>query len=212
MNRKVEMAGSRGTAGERREDVLREAIDEFATYGYHGGSTRRIAAGISQPYVQRLYGTKTALFIAALDRVAEDILSAWRRQLRHAMEDMGADIPPAQRLDILRPAYETFFSDVVGLRLVLQAAAAAAEPEIARALKQNMKRMFAWVREATGASYEDVRTFWAQGMTLTMAASLGAADDVHEEEWPRAMLMMPNEPPAGTSPEAFRERMRQSGT
>jgi AcrR family transcriptional regulator len=209
-----EMTGSRGTAGERREDVLREAIDEFATYGYHGGSTRRIAdaAGISQPYVQRLYGTKTALFIAALDRVAEDILTAWRRQLRNAMENLGADIPSARRLDILRPAYGTFIDQVVGLRLVLQAAGAASDPDIAHALKTNMKRMFDWVRNETGATYEDVREFWAQGMTLTMAASIGAIADAGEEEWARAMLMLPNEPPADMPVEAFRERVRRSGT
>lgn len=185
---------SRATAGERREEVLREAIDEFATYGYHGGSTRRIAdaAGISQPYVQRLYGTKTALFIAALDRVADDILRAWQRQLQETIERRGGDITAAERLDALRPAYETFVHDVIGLRLVLQAAAAASEPEIAEALKANMARMFSWVREATGATYEAVREFWAQGMTLTMAASMGAIDDAGDQEWARAMLMMPN--------------------
>ena len=203
------MAGPRQTAGERREEVLRGAIDEFATYGYHGGSTRRIAdaAGISQPYVQRLYGTKTALFIAALDRVAEDILSAWRRQLHELRQARGDDPTPRDLLDALRPAYESFVDDVIGLRLVLQAAAAASEPEIARALKDNMGRMFSWVREETGASYEDVREFWAQGMTLTMAASIGAIDDAGDEEWARAMLMMPNTPPARTSVEEILERI-----
>lgn len=205
------MAGSRGTASERREDVLREAIDEFATYGFHGGSTRRIAAaaGISQPYVQRLYGTKTALFIAALDRVADDILSAWRQRL-HDLADRGSQIAPEDRLDALRPAYGSFIDDVSGLRLVLQAAAAASEPDIGRAIRANMKRMFDWVREATGASYEDVREFWAQGMTLTMAASLRAIDDAGDEEWARAMLMMPNQSPTHTSVETFLERVRES--
>ena len=190
------MAGARQTAGERREEVLREAITEFATYGYHGGSTRRIAdaAGISQPYVQRLYGTKSALFIAASGRVADDILLAWQRQLREFLADHGHDVTPEDRLEALRPAYGSFVDDVVGLRLVVQAAAASAEPEISRALKANMKRMFDWVREATGASFEDVQTFWAQGMSLTMAASLGAIADAGDEEWARAMLMMPNEP------------------
>lgn len=190
------MGEPRQTAGERREVVLREAITEFATYGYHGGSTRRIAdaAGISQPYVQRLYGTKTALFVAALDRVANDILKTWRNELDAYLHQTDRQATPEERLDVLRSAYQGFVLEVEGLRLVLQATAAAEVPEIRRHLAANMKRMFDWVREFSHASYEDVQMFWAQGMTLTMAASLGARQDANDEEWARAMLMMPNEP------------------
>ena len=44
---------------ERREEILDAALAEFATHGYHGASTEGIArgAGISQPYVFRLFGT-----------------------------------------------------------------------------------------------------------------------------------------------------------
>ncbi|MGB3330127.1 MAG: helix-turn-helix domain-containing protein, partial [Thermomicrobiales bacterium] len=66
----------RRTAEERREDVLEAALVEFATFGYHGGSTERIAAaaGISQPYVLRLFGSKKALFIATHARVCDRIM------------------------------------------------------------------------------------------------------------------------------------------
>jgi AcrR family transcriptional regulator len=48
------------TAAERREAVLDAAMAEFAAHGYEGSSTEEIArrAGIAQPYVFRLFGTK----------------------------------------------------------------------------------------------------------------------------------------------------------
>ena len=56
----------RKSAEERREAVLDAALVEFAEHGLHGGSTEAIAAkaGISQPYVFRLFGTKKELFTA----------------------------------------------------------------------------------------------------------------------------------------------------
>src|SRR3954469_17487960 len=62
--------GVRQTADERRESVLRAALPEFAAGGLTGTSTEAIArrAGISQPYLFRLYPTKKALFLAAVSR------------------------------------------------------------------------------------------------------------------------------------------------
>ena len=64
----TETQRTRRTAEERRVDVLDAALIEFATYGLHGASTVNIAerAGISQPYVLRLFGTKKALFLETL--------------------------------------------------------------------------------------------------------------------------------------------------
>ncbi|MGH3145143.1 MAG: TetR/AcrR family transcriptional regulator, partial [Rubrobacter sp.] len=52
---------------ERRETVLDAAVVEFAEKGLHGASTEGIAerAGISQPYVFKLFGTKKGLFLSA---------------------------------------------------------------------------------------------------------------------------------------------------
>ena len=186
--------GTRRTAGERREDVIQAAIVEFATYGLHGGSTERIAAaaGISQPYVLRLFGTKKALFIAALQRVCDDIVEAWGQALQAFRENTGETGTPEQRLEALREPYYRFVRDVVELRLVLQASAAAEDDDIRTHLKEGIDTMFTWVRGATGASYEAVREFWAYGMMLTVAASVKAAEDAEHAEWARAMLMLPN--------------------
>src|SRR5690348_3139188 len=63
-------ARSRMTAADRREAILEVAVSEFAIAGLHGTSTEAIAerAGISQPYLFRLFGTKKGLFLACVDR------------------------------------------------------------------------------------------------------------------------------------------------
>ena len=182
----------RKTAEERREEVVQAAIVEFATYGYYSGSTQRIAeqAGISQPYVLRLFSTKKALFIAAVDRVCSDIVAMWRGALDDYREDIRATGTAEGRLNALRGPYLTLVQSVVELRLVLQASAASEDEDIQKQLKEHMKYMFDWVRTASGAPYETVQAFWAQGMTLTVAASIGARADVKHSEWARAMMMM----------------------
>src|SRR5437867_4725479 len=62
--------GVRMSAGERRETVLEAAVVEFAIRGLAGTSTEDVArrAGISQPYLFRLFPTKKALFLALVER------------------------------------------------------------------------------------------------------------------------------------------------
>ena len=71
------MVPSRQTAEERRTAVLAAAITEFARSGYAGTSTETIAAraGISQPYLFRLFGTKKDLFVATYDLVGLRIIN-----------------------------------------------------------------------------------------------------------------------------------------
>src|ERR671932_68935 len=68
----------RKTADERRAEILEAARAEFADRGLDGASTDTIArrAGISQPYLFRLFGTKKELFVACDD---EDVCSVVRR-------------------------------------------------------------------------------------------------------------------------------------
>jgi AcrR family transcriptional regulator len=56
-------------------EVLDAAMAEFAAHRYEGSSTEEIArrAGISQPYVFRLFGTKKNLFKAAVKRCLSEL-------------------------------------------------------------------------------------------------------------------------------------------
>src|SRR6266487_4688564 len=64
------MTRQRMPAAERREMVLEAAVPEFAAHGLAGTSTEDVArrAGISQPYLFRLFPTKKALFLALVAR------------------------------------------------------------------------------------------------------------------------------------------------
>src|SRR6266540_2895658 len=71
----------RKSAEERREAVLDAAYVEFAEHGLDGASTETIAvqAGISQPYVFRLFGTKKQLFIAVVARCFRETLETFQQ-------------------------------------------------------------------------------------------------------------------------------------
>src|SRR5580658_10623697 len=68
-------------AAERRELVLDAAVVEFAVHGLEGTSTEDIArrAGISQPYLFRLFGTKKELFKATVSRCFRETLELFQR-------------------------------------------------------------------------------------------------------------------------------------
>ena len=67
------------SADERRELVLAAATRAFARSGYAGTSTDAVAkeAGVSQPYVVRIFGTKLDLFLEVFDRATDRIGAAF---------------------------------------------------------------------------------------------------------------------------------------
>src|ERR671930_868218 len=106
---------TRKTAEERRESVLEAALEEFAARGLDGASTEAIAAraGISQPYVFRLFGTKKELFKASVARCFRETLETFQRAAEgkrgeEALKAMGA-------------AYQELLADRNPLRSQMQA-------------------------------------------------------------------------------------------
>src|SRR5260221_11042094 len=85
------------SAAERKDDVLDAAMIEFAERGLEGTSTEDIArrAGISQPYLFRLFGTKKELYKASVSRCFRETLELFQRaaegqrgeQARHGTRD-----------------------------------------------------------------------------------------------------------------------------
>src|SRR3954470_11273797 len=72
---------TRLSAAERRDSILDAALVEFAARGYEGTSTEDGArrAGISQPYLFRLFGTKKELFKATSARCLRETLEMFQR-------------------------------------------------------------------------------------------------------------------------------------
>src|ERR1044071_1859804 len=90
----------RMSAEERREEIIAIAFRHFAEGGFDGTSTEAIAreAGISQPYLFRLFRTKRELFLACCDRADEQLLAVFR--------EAAAGAPsPDERLHHMGKAY-----------------------------------------------------------------------------------------------------------
>src|SRR5271165_735553 len=124
------MVSSRMTASERRTAVLAAAITEFARSGYAGTSTDAIAsrAGISQPYLFRLFGTKKELFIATYDLVSDRIIAAMTRA--------GTGLDGEEAMAAMGDAYGELMADPEMLQVELHGfAAAPGDPEIAAACR-----------------------------------------------------------------------------
>ena len=80
-------------AAERREMVLEAAMAEFAAHGLAGTSTEDVArrAGISQPYLFRLFPTKKALFLALVGRCFRRVRGHVHRGGRRPDRRRGVD-------------------------------------------------------------------------------------------------------------------------
>jgi AcrR family transcriptional regulator len=85
------------SADERRDAVVAAGMDEFAAHGLAGASVDAIAkrAGVSQPYVYQLFGTKKDLFLAVVRRGFERTRLAFEEALRRqrAGEFPACDLP-----------------------------------------------------------------------------------------------------------------------
>jgi AcrR family transcriptional regulator len=177
---------TRRTADERRTDVLEAALIEFSTYGLHGASTVDIAAraGISQPYVLRLFGTKKTLFLETVAMAGGLIRTTWERSLAA----MPADATPQERLTALGEAFQGITGQENLLRILLQAYSAAADDEVRDHCQRAMSGLFAWVQEATGVSASEAQVFFAQGMLIMVGTSIGAPERL-DQAWARAFML-----------------------
>ena len=186
------MVPMRQSAEVRRAAVLNAAIVEFARSGYAGTSTDAIAAraGISQPYLFRLFGTKKELFVATLGIVStriEDAFTAAADGLEgeEAMAAMGmAYLELLQDPDLLQVQLHGFV-------------AAAADPDIAAACQETFRRLWRLVETSARAEPEAIREFFAQGMLCSVIAAIDLrsvgeawAQSFFAEEDPKRQAML----------------------
>jgi AcrR family transcriptional regulator len=154
------------SAEERREQVLEAALSEFAAKGMAGTSTEDVArrAGISQPYLFRLFPTKKALFLTLVERCFTRVEDTF---IEAAGDAVGEDA-----LEAMGDAYEKLLEDRTLLLLQMQAYAATDEPEIRAATRDGYKDLWMLVERLTGLPFERVVEFFAMGMLINVAAAL----------------------------------------
>lgn len=158
---------ARHTAEERREAVLDAAVAVFAVGGLHGAATDDIAtaAGISQPYLFRLFGTKKKLFVATIERCMEDTLQVFRA----ASDGLHGEVA----LQAMGEAYVTMVrSDPNKLLCQMQAYVACEDPDVRETMRAGYRHLFEFVEARSGASQEVVSHWFAQGMLLNVVACM----------------------------------------
>ena len=169
------------SAAERRDDVLEAALIEFAERGLEGTSTEDIArrAGISQPYLFRLFGTKKELYKASVSRCFRETLELFQR----AAEGKRGE----EALHAIGEAYmEQLETNRPWLRAQMQAYAASDDPEIRAVVRAGYGDLVAYVRRVSEADWPTVWQFFSTGMMLNVLASMKVTDD--PEPWMQDLL------------------------
>ena len=158
----------RQTAEERRQAVLDAATHEFATKGLHGASTEDIAraAGISQPYLFRLFGTKKELYLATAKRAVDHLYDVFAEAARgkRGMEALRA----------MGETYDTVMADRDRLMLMLKCWASCDDPEICEGVRSAWRDLVDLAERSSGASPEEVSAFFAKGALLTVLMGMDA--------------------------------------
>ncbi len=158
----------RQTAEERRAAVLEAANVEFAHRGLHGASTDAIArqAGISQPYLFRLFGSKKELFIAVIDDCYARTLEGFR--------SAASGKSGAAALEAIGDAYaESLENDRVMLQGQLQSYAASVEDaDIREATARGFGRLVDFVETVSAADRVTIAQFFSKGMLMNVLAAM----------------------------------------
>jgi AcrR family transcriptional regulator len=180
------MAGRRNrprrrSADERRELVLEAAREEFAAFGLSGATGEAISyrAGISHPYLLRLFGSKKELFLAVMERTFDELMAA--------VGDAGGQ-GGGNSLSALDEALHTQLGEKDGFLALLQFHAAGGDDHVRMALRRRMAELHEYLRRASGASEEEVAELFAGVMLRASAAAMRLPDIAGREPWARGLL------------------------
>ena len=157
---------ARMPAAERREAILEAARIEFSRGGLHGTATEDIArrAGITQPYVFRLFGTKKALYLATIERCFD--------RVQRTFSAAADAAEPGTELKAMGEAYGQLLRDRTLLLGQMHGYADCSDPEVRAVVSRRYGELWGWVEGRTAATPEQMRDFFAKGMLLNVIAAI----------------------------------------
>jgi AcrR family transcriptional regulator len=171
---------TRKTADERREEILVAALEEFGEHGLHGTSTDAIArrAGISQPYLFRLFGTKKELYLEVVKRCLRETLELF--------QEASAGKQGEEALDAIGTAYVELLRDRTRLRAQMQAYADCDDPDVRAVVRDGYGALVEHTERLVDGDTERVRDFFAFGMLLNVFASMDLLNQ--DAPWAKRLL------------------------
>ncbi|AMM21968.1 hypothetical protein AX769_19745 [Frondihabitans sp. PAMC 28766] len=151
------------SAAERREQILDAATAVFGERGYHGTTTDQVAgaAGISQPYVVRMFGSKEKLFLEVVHRALAMLFDAFRA----ALPDPGDGTSREKRLG---GAFVDLVQKEGVHRTLLHAFVSGNDPVIGAAAREGFVGIYRLLRDEAGFSPEQIDQFLGGGMLLSV--------------------------------------------
>jgi AcrR family transcriptional regulator len=162
----------RMSSEERREQIVAAALAVFGARGYEGTTTDDVArtAGVSQPYVVRLFRSKENLFLAAMKAALDELLRVFRAELA----DATSDRPVSKRIG---EAYVNLLS-TRGLHQTLSHAwLLGGHPVIGPAARKGFAQVWQFFRDEAGLEADEARAFLAEGMLINVMIGMRLVDD-----------------------------------
>ncbi len=158
-------------AEDRRELLLAAATGVFGDYGYYGATTELVAraAGVSQPYVVRVFGTKETMFLEVLGRALERLLDTFRAALAR---DDGTTVTAR-----LGASYAQLITDRGLLLSLMHGFVLGREERIGRAAREGFKEVYRFLRHEAGLTTDEADRFLGGGMLLNTLIGVRMADD-----------------------------------
>jgi AcrR family transcriptional regulator len=160
------------SAEERRELLLAAATKAFARGGYHGTSTDSVAreAGVSQPYVFRIFGTKLELFLEVFARATDRI----RLALQAVLDERPFDPDSEEDAARLGTAYNQL-TDRDLRQVIMHGFSAGDVDAIAEQSRAGLAEIVRTVRR-TGWDAARCRQFLAHGTLVSVMLSMRASE------------------------------------
>jgi TetR/AcrR family transcriptional regulator len=158
------------SADARREQILDAAALVFGERGYGAGTTDEIAraAGISQAYVVRMFGSKENLYLEVTRRAAERVAQGFRGAIAHfdGTED------PLRKQRLLGQAYADLIADRTVLMTLQHLFSMGHDHVLGPVARECFLMTYRVVREEAGLSAEDAASFFGRGMLINVLMTL----------------------------------------
>lgn len=174
--------GTRMSSDERRASIIEAAMHVFGDFGYVGTTTDQVAkaAGVSQPYVVRMFGTKQQLYVEVLTAALDELMAAFRAALPGDPDEVG------HRMGM---AYATIAAERRGLVLsLMHAFVLGSDPVIGECARQGFLDVYRLMRDEAGLGDARAVEFLSGGMLINTLVGLRMADHFDDEDGARELL------------------------
>jgi AcrR family transcriptional regulator len=190
------------SAEQRRAQVVHVAIAEFARGGYSGTSTEAIArgAGVSQPYLFRLFGDKSTLYAQCVEQAFAETEAALR--------DAATGHVGAAAITAMGRRYRQLLADTTSMRFQLQMYAGAVGDARHRQIAREQKaKLFRFITSIEGVDAAMATDFLATGMLLNVLAALGVDYSPDRQNLPAALAAWAHQDGSRTTRPATGDRL-----